>query len=394
MIDWDYLQKELKAQRYLSTPRNNELLLAYLQAKNLGNFGRIVYKYSCGEKTLGKIARQLARADDFFKKDIDKLTEQEILDFRNALIKNKIKKEKTLIKWNNGKPHFEIMQTEQPLSFRTKQDYRQEFIEWFKFIMEYVYVKDGKEIKDITRFFTLPREQDYQEIKVDFLNDDEITVLLNNIRNRKFKAMVQLSLMSGARPCEIINIKIGKGHNLYKNNEGKWVIHLPKIKRMSYAKYPHLVDMYEDELFPFFDNLDIKSGELVFKTTDKTFRRLMLHYSNKYVGRKISPKILRKTARMLRTNAGYSHDWINKLMGHSPGSKVQGHYTNYAGIKNDDVANDRLKGQQYPSLKKEYETMKLKLQAQQEQMAEMQKDAAETKQILKLLALEKKIKKA
>ena len=229
-----------------------------------------------------------------------------------------------------------------------------------------------KSLPEICRFWKLQKPDDYQPVKVEFLNDDEITIFLNNIKNRDFKAFVQLSLMSAGRPCEMTKIKYGKGNNLYKNKDGKWIIHLPKIKRVSYMKFPFEVDMYEDELCPYFNNLDKKTGDRVFKYTEGTIRKLMLHYSEKYLEHRYSPKILRKSARMLRTNAGYSHDWINKLMGHAPGSRVQGHYTNYEGIKNDPVANEKLKAAQYPSLKKEYENVKMQLQAQQEQMKELQ----------------------
>ena len=76
---------------------------------------------------------------------------------------------------------------------------------------------------------------------------------------------------------------------------------------------------------------------------------------------------------MIRSNAGYSTDWINKLMGHSPGSNIQAHYLNYDGIKNEPGANEKLKAQQFPSLKKDYDNIKLQMQAQREQIEHMNK---------------------
>ena len=126
----------------------------------------------------------------------------------------------------------------------------------------------------------------------------------------------------------------------------------------------------------------------------------MKHYSNKYLKKNYTPKVLRKTARMIRTNAGYTEQWINKLLGHSPGTKVTGHYVNHAGVKNEPIANEKLKAQQYPSIKKEYEKIKLKMQAQEQQMTTMEDKLmtkmAENEEMIKNLAIDdikKNIKK-
>lgn len=386
--EYELIQDDLKNNKFVSTPKNNKLIFDFLEAKRSGGFERIIFKTKCGYKTLVKKARNLTKVDQHFKKDFDKITEKELLAYRDLLNDDKIFCDKTLIKWNEQKTKswFEIVPTNRPLSYRTKEDYKQNFTEFYHFIMEWAYQKTGAEIKDITRYFTLVRPSDYKDIKVDFIPDDDLMTLLNNIRNPHFKALVQLSIMSGARPCEIINLRIGKGFNLYKNKENKWIVHLPKIKRISYKKFPFELDMYEDELYPYFNNLKKKEGELVFKMTEGTFRKLMLHYTEKYLGKRYSPKILRKTARMIRTNAGYSHDWINKLMGHAPESRVQGHYLNYEGVKNEPIANEKLKAQQYPSLKKDYEALKLQLQAQKEQMAQLISNSVTKEELLAELA--------
>lgn len=389
---YDYIMEELKQGRYLSTPRNNKLLLEFIKAKFNGAYCRLVFPNRINSfLTAIKKARNLKKIDEYFHKDFDMLSEAEVLGLRDAMNDNKIYCSKTLVKWKtitiNGKQvnksYFEIVPTTRPLEYRSKMDYKDNFSEFFRFVIEYHYQENKKdienknieELKDVTRYFTIQKPEDFVPIKVDFIPDDELFTLLKNIRNRKFKHFVQLSLMSGSRPCEGNKIRYGPGYNLYKNKEGKWIIHLPKIKRVSYAKFPIVVDMYEDDLYPYFEMLskELKPGDYVFDLTDATIRKLMRHYTTKYLGKTYSPKVLRKTARMIRTNANYSHDWINKLMGHAPGSKVQGHYTNYEGIKNDNEANDRLKGQQYPSLMRDYEQLKMQFKAQQEQILSLAK---------------------
>jgi len=376
--EYKLIQERLDNNTFLSTPRNNKLLYVFLESKLDGGFGRIVYKNKCDVKTLVKKARNITKIDEYFGKDFDKIEEKDLLKYRNELNNDKIFCDQTIIEWDKSKDKavfkgYKIVKTNKPLSFRTKTDYKQNFVEFYQFIMEYVYQEEEKEIKDITKYFNLQRPTYYNEIKVEFISDDDVMTLLNNIKNPQFKALVQLSLMSGARPCEILNIHVGKEYNLYKNKENQWVIHLPKIKRVSYKKFPFIIDMYEDELYPYFNNLRKNNGDKLFKMTNTTFRKLMNHYTTKYLSKAYSPKILRKTARMIRSNAGYSTDWINKLMGHSPGSNIQAHYLNYDGIKNEPGANEKLKAQQFPSLKKDYDNIKLQMQAQREQIEHMNK---------------------
>lgn len=374
--------EQLDLKNYLSTPKNNSLLKLYLESKFNGGFGRIIYdKTIASSRTALKKAITIRKVDSFFRKDFDLISEDEMLKFRDELNADGLKANKTMIERDITKKNvsFRIAQTERALSYRTKCDIRINFIEFYRFIMEYHYQENKaaidsgnlKALDDITRFFRLKRPSDYNEITVNYISDDEIRTLLGAINNHVLKAMIQMSIMSGARPCEILNVRYGRKHNLYRNNDGNWVICLPQIKRVSYKKFPFVIDMFEDDLCPYLNNLSVNEGDLVFNMTEDTFRKLMLYYTGKYLGKKYSPKILRKTARMIRTNAGYSHDWINKLMGHAPGSKVQGHYLNYQGIKNEMDANDRLKSQQYPSLKRDYEKLRLEMQAQKEQMKEM-----------------------
>lgn len=393
------IKARCKLRKYLSTPRNNELLLGFLQAKENGGYGRLIFNAVAEvERTFVKKSMNLKKIDAHFSKDFDKITEDEFLAFRDKLNKGDIKANKVTIRWRkeNGKPipEYRITETDRPLAYRTKIDYRANFVEFYKYVIEAHFqahkeeIQEGRarELPDITKHFKLKRDGDFSPIKVDFIPDDELHTLLNHIYNRDFKALVQLSLMSGARPCEILNVRMGRGYNLYKNKENKWVVHLPRIKKISYAKFPLVVDMYEEDLYPYFENLKVKEGDQVFKTSEATFRKLMRHYSMRNLGKAYPPGVLRKTARMLRTNAGYSHDWINKLMGHAPGSRIQGHYTNYEGIKNEPEANERLKAQQYPSLKRDYEQLKLQQQAQAEEMKRMQE---QHEQLMKALQLKK-----
>jgi hypothetical protein len=371
---WKKLEARLEKGTFLSTPFNNKLALLFLKAKENGGYERIVYNHRCIFQTLIKNARNLARVDGFFKKDFDKINEKELLKYRDLLNDDKVYSYRTRISWVEKKikgkvkklPIHKVEKTDKPISYRTKVDIQVTFIKFNEFMREYFYQEKKEELKDITSFFTVRRPTDFKEVTVNYIPDDELHTFLDNIHNRELKSLIQLSLMSGARKCEALSIRYGKSYNLYKNQEGKWIIHLPKIKKISYTKFPFIVDMYEEELCPFFENLCKRDGELVFSITDKTYSRLMNYYSEKHLGKKYTPTVLRKTARMIRTNAGYSHDWINKLMGHAPGSKVQGHYTNYEGIKNEPEANEKLKAQQYPSIKKDYENLKLKIKAIEE----------------------------
>lgn len=397
---YNLLIENLKNNQYLSTPRNNKLLLEFIKSKFNGGFGRMIFNSRIADKaTAIKKARNIKKFEEHFKKDIEKISEEEFIEFRDLMNNKKVFADKTIIVWNKGNSQFKIEKTNKCLSFRTMEDYKINFNEFYQFIREYNYQEQLKEIKDKTkikempdnmRYFKVIRPKDHKRVKVNFIPDDELITLLNNIKNRDFKAFVQQSIQSGARICEARNIRFGREHNLYKE-KGKWIIHLPQVKRNSGEKFPFEIDMYEDELVPYYERKtkDLKEGDLVFKYTEATISRLMIHYTTKYIGKKYTGKILRKTARMLRTNAGYSEQWINKLMGHTPGSKVVAAYINQSGIKQEDDANERLKGQQYPGLKKEYENIRLQMKAQQEAMKEMKE---QMKNILKSQATKEELR--
>lgn len=373
---YDKIIQICKQNKYLSTPKNNKLLVEFLQAKIKGGYGRIIFDKDIGKKRAIIKAINLRKVDDHFQKDFDKLTEDDLLKYRDLLNKDEIYCKKVKVKWNKTKERTalsgsEIEQSKTPISYRTKQDLVKNFKEFWKFLTEYHHQNKKKELTDITRYLKIKKPDDFKEVNPTCMSEEEVHKLLGGIKNEDFKALVQLSLMSGARPCEILRVKLGS--NLYKNNKGKWVIHLPKVKRVSYTKHPFEIDMYEESIYPYFEKLkeSKKQGDYVFSTTDATFRKLMKYYTFKYLGVAYSPKILRKTARMLRTNAGYQEMWINKLLGHSPNSNVQAYYTNYAGIENDTLANEKLKEKQYPGLKQDYDNLKLKQKAQEEKLAEL-----------------------
>ena len=358
--EYKNISGKCQSSRFLSTPLNNKLLLEFIEAKRKGSYGRLLYKSQIQYKTLVKKARNIARIEKHFKKDIDKISEKEMLNYREMLNANKILCYKTTVIWGkktSKTPKFKLSKTNRPLSYRTKCDYKENFSDFHRFVREYFFQTENRKIPDITKFFQIQCPSDFNEITVEYIPEEDIPTLLENIQTRKFKHMVQLSLMSGARPCEITKVRYGNKYNLYKNSEGKWIIKLPKVKRVSYKKFRFVIDLYEEELGPYFNSLKLIEGDLVFNYTQKTFRKLMKHYTIKYLGKHYSPKILRKSARMIRTNSGETEMFINKLMGHAPGSKVQAHYTNYEGIKSNKNAVDRLKEIQYPSLKSDYEKL-------------------------------------
>lgn len=355
---------------YLSTPRNNLLFKEYIKAKFNGGFGRLVYeKVIASKRTAIKKGLCIRKVDQFFQKNFDAITENEMVKYRDLLNDDKIFSQKTKCRFNQN---FIVEDTDIPLKYRYKCDIKNSLVEFYRFIQEYVYQESNQELPDIMKYFVLRKPDDYKNIVVDFISEEGLDKFFEIIPTKKFEAFIKLGIMSAGRPCELIKIRYGRGHNLYKNRDGKWVIHLPNIKRVSYKKFPFVIDMYQDFLYPYFESLDLKDGEIVFGYTENSFAKLMKDYTERALGRPYPPKILRKTARMIRVNAGYSTDFINKLMGHAPGSSVIGHYLNYEGVKNDNpLAEQKLNEMQYPSLKKDYEKLKLELQAQKEQMKEM-----------------------
>lgn len=363
------LLESLQNENYLSTSLNNKLLFLFLKHKQLGRYGRLVFPITMNSERTGlRIALHIKRFDDFFKTDFIELTEDNICKFRDALVDNTIYQNKTIVKWNNGSYTAKVEKTTKPLSYATKLNLRSILISFAHFLKEYCYQQNIPPMDDIMGYFTIPRESDYKDVKVEFIPSNQINELLENIRNKDFKALVMFCLASGARPIEALNTKYGE--NIYKNTEKRYVQHLPCLKRISYRKFPHILNMYEEYLYPYFDR-NYSEGDLVFKITSATFGKLMHHYTEKYLGKRYTPKVLRKTARMIRSNAGYTDDQINKFMGHSPSSKIQDHYTNYEGIEDNPDAGSNLKKVEYVNFKQDQQELKLKLEALQQELLEI-----------------------
>lgn len=371
------IMTQLQANTYMSTPKNNKLVHEYLSSKFKGGYGRLIYRRKMtSPMTANKKANTMHMIDKHFKQDFDTITEDDLIEYRDLLNNDKIKATLTKFTADNNpksKRHVKAVtnNTEEPISFRRKQDYIETFNEFWLFLTEYVYQTERKrKLPDITRFFKLQRPAEHEEVKVRFIpfneNNDELNTLLSSLDNRHLKAQIAASIMSCARPCEICSVKFGSEHNLYKNNEGKWVIHKPRVKGVSYKNFPLVLDMYEDILVPYFETQHYNDGDKVFKYNEASFRRLMRYYTKNKLGKEYSPKILRKTGRMIRTQAKYSYDQINKICGHAPGSKVQKHYLNYDGLELDDESETRLKGLQYPNLKREYDEIKQRMAAMEE----------------------------
>ena len=185
--EFEMLEQQLEKGIFLSTKFNNDLLLSFIKSKMNGGYGRIVYDKVIGKRTAIKKSRNIKKVDDFFKKDFKKITETELLHYRDLLNDNKIMKNKTKIIWENKKPRYEVVKTKTPLKYRTKDDYKSNFCELYRFYIETIYQKEKKDIKDITKFFKIRRPVDFEEVEVKFIPNDEIEILLQNIKNKKFK---------------------------------------------------------------------------------------------------------------------------------------------------------------------------------------------------------------
>jgi len=99
-------------------------------------------------------------------------------------------------------------------------------------------------LQDIMRFFRLKRDK--TRLKIKYMTMEEVLKLKDYIKNGDFKALVLMTIASAGRPCEVIKVKYGE--NVYKNKNGKWVIHLPEVKGVSYQKFPIELQMFDDEL--------------------------------------------------------------------------------------------------------------------------------------------------
>jgi len=355
--------QRLRANGIFKHSDNNKYVLEFVLAKQNGGYKRLNYKLRAeSPNSILRLIQHLLRVEDYLDKPFHKVTEKDIVQFRDDLNHDKVFKKKTITKNKKGfVPEINVVRTKEPLSFDTKRHMRNAWVLFWEFLTEYFYHKWNKsQLPDINKFFKLSRGEDYRSVKVDFIPADKLNTFLEGITNRDFKALVMFCLTTGARPIEVINVKMGT--NIYRNEGGEWVQHLPNIKRVSYKKFPFKIFMYEEELVPYFNMKEkqLKTGDKVFNISSQTFYKLMRYYSKKTLGKTYTPKILRKTTRMLLEKTSLSPLEKRKIMGHSPDSTIDLHYTNYDGINLDDVSLGKLTEYTSPTLKQQFDELKLK----------------------------------
>lgn len=353
---------------------NNKLVHEYLTAKLNGGYERIVYQRIITLSRAYKINNMLKLIERYFNKPFTELTEKDMIRFRDDLNNDKVMSEKRKILKKGNKRN--------PLDYGTKEDIVSDFKAFWIFLQEY-YEKKGKILPDINRFFRVRRPSDYRELKVDYLSIEQVNKLKQGIRDPQFLSCIYLALMSCARPCEIINVKLGD--NVYKE-KGKWIVYLPRIKGVSYKKYQFVIDIYAEQIIPYLEEClkTKKKGDKIYDYTPAQLRMRVSRLTKKVLKREYSPKILRKTGRMIRHWSHWDTELINKLSGHRAGSDIIQNYINHEGLEVPQTLSDKSQSITNPNLYEDMNNLKSEQTANQEAIKSMQKQIQELEKYQKM----------
>lgn len=377
--------ERLKENKIFSVKANNKFVLEFLNARKNGGYERLMFKKSADSPSTNlRVMQHLIKCEEILSKQFDLVTEDDIQKLRNKLNENALTSKKTSIKKTKGSFDWKTVQTNKPLSYDTKRQMRNAWLMFWNFLTEYVYQTSNKKrkLEDVNKYFSLTKDEDYRDYKVEFIPLDRLEFLIQSINAPKFKALIMFSLATGARPVEALRAKLGI--NVYRGEDGEWVQRLPNIKRVSYKKFPFKFFLYRDELTIYLNQVSnkLKHGDVIFDYSYPTFLNMMRYYTKKALGQAYSPKILRKTSRMLLEKTNLSTLQKRKFMGHHPDSKIDQHYANYDGVDIDEESLGNVDKYSSPTLKQELRNLKLKDEGREEKMQSLENKQKALMQLL------------
>lgn len=370
-----------KKEDYLPYKQDNQVLLAFIEAKRKGVYGGLVYGSGgtgCSDKTLLKNATLLKQALNHINKPIAELTRDDAIDFRNALTTNTIQAKKYKM------VNMQSVQYNQPMTHRTKKTILTTITQFWDFYCEYSRIILKKEVTNIFDKLKLQKPKD-TSIEVDYLTPEQMHQLLDTAKDEKSRLLFCLAIDTCARPVELVNLR--KKHFIEK--DGKLFFKLPEIKGISGKKYlcealyetafirKQLATYNNDDLI--FDYIDVNkpfiSSQDCFDWNRKKAQHLNLafkYWCKKTIGKPYTLYCLRKTATMYWLKMSNNNmTWVQQRLGHTAGSSAIKHYMDLQGVATPDQLSQNLDSDKYASVGAEFMQVKdqqLKMQLENQQL--------------------------
>lgn len=328
----------LEAGKLFKFKEDTDIVKKYVNAKFQGNYRHIMYDCNCPEKTVYKNLLVLKKISNIVQKQFISLREDDIIDLQNRLNQNRIYKNDSCT----------------PISTAYKKDIIKVFKQFWVFYRAYAKYEKQLQVENIAEFFRIRKEKN-QNALITFLTKNEIDTLVNYAHTLKMKALLKVFFESGARTIEILNLRASNCH--YHEQKQCWVIKLPNMKGISTAKMPIELDYANAVFDSWMKHNNFTEDAFVFSYSYDYLRTKLAKNGVKHLGRKITPKMFRKSCAMHLVNLDINEQYIKSHMGWSASSKAISHYIDQRAIQKP----DKLKSAYTGDNSNELELVKTKL---------------------------------
>lgn len=307
---------------YFKFKENNQIVKLFLDAKTKGNYKRIIFDVNKPNSTCYR--------DTFSLKKLEVLLNK---PFQNLVLEDIDKLQEMLNKDDLMRPKIKNSDIDRPLSYAYKRGLVKELKQFWKFYRLYANEELKKELPDITEYLRLRKPINYNGM-IDFFSFDDLRKMVALVKEPKMKACLMVGYDTGGRVIELLNLK---RNNCYLDEKNKtWNVILPQLKGKSSNKFAIELILSSKEFDAWIKENNFKPDEYMFDYKYDYFRKVVGLLSKKVLGRRITPKIFRKSCTMHLINEGYSEQYIKAHLGHSAGSKELNAYTAQYGIKRPD----------------------------------------------------------
>jgi integrase len=354
-LDYDMFegQVERKAQRIKDDPdiskRNKELILRYIREAQIGKTIKKGQKKKVGDgRILQATGYLVLMSKEWFKKDLDKVTNKDMEDFILKLDQGKI----TTVRNGAGRPY----------SSETKSNIKKfirKFYKWLK--------GDGYTYPALVDWIDTSK-QEAQIQGVPGLKEGvwKIVELIPDLRR---KAMVWVAFDSGFRLGELVNVTLS---DVEKGKDGTYYItcnHSKTTRRTVSLPYSsELLDRWLKE-----HPLKNDRNAQLWQTTRQWFYETLKIYGKKALNIHVHPHMLRHTSATFYAPK-LDRTTFCKRFGWAYSSDMPDRYIDFAKVTENKVV-DIVKADQFQELKKALEEERVRRVAVEERLVEMDKDS-------------------
>lgn len=387
-MNYDNLIKELENSTFFLHKKTNQMGLELYKYLTTTDYYDLFNPEPVNKQknTLQKIFNHLRIIDRHIKKPLDKYDKKDFLGFMEDVRDGKVVRYHTRVEWGLRKGSKAVTGTHiaphGAITPHTLKKYVMEFKRFWRVYRQYELHNnkrfDHKRFEWGLNVRPLKVRQVYEDYP--YLTVKQIQSFARSLGDEEYTVRTLLSVNLMGRKCEINELTL----NHFDRREEGLFIQLPDLKLNSTRKVPvEVFNFVKDELEPYLERNNFKKNEPIFPTADFSFAIALRRKSEKLLGKRISPKTLRKLGVCVAEQLGYDRADVERIGGWSPNSPVLSHYFKRRGVTAK-RANSNADGILHKDLTVEVDELKVKNKKMVEEM-DLLRDVLEKKLYDKLM---------